>query len=34
MWEIECDNRGKIVAYRPWVPDDDNDDEMEEEDED
>lgn len=22
MWELEFDNKGRLVAYRPWVPDD------------
>lgn len=33
MWELELDNQGRLVAYRPWVPDDDDDVELEEEDE-
>lgn len=29
MWELEFDNKGRLVAYRPWVPDDDEDEEEE-----
>lgn len=28
-WELEFDNNGRLVAYRPWVPDDDEDDKEE-----
>lgn len=34
MWELEFDNKGRLVAYRPWVPDNDDEDEEGEDDED
>lgn len=30
MWELEFDNEGRLVAYRPWVPDDNVDDKEDE----
>lgn len=32
MWGIEIDNNGHLVAYWPWLPDDDEEDDEEDED--
>lgn len=34
MWELEFNNKGELVAYRPWVPDEDEDEDEDEEGED